>query len=253
MKITVIKRIFVFVILLSFFSVNAQKQRDYFIVKPPQTDSLAVFKVGMNAPFGTQFGFSYNFSPKLTLGIGGGAIMNSMYSYGHSVFVSNLETETFFDETTWTGRTLLLNAQYAFDRSYLKMEYELLSMNPQTYVTEDHVFDQMTYASVFPEDTLNVDGKVPLFSSHSYLGVYEGIVLFNMSPRFFVSAEGGVKFKVRSRYAFTLTNDIFDAYTDDQQSFLNRVEENIQGYFNEATLIPMLNIFLVYKLKTCDC
>ena len=244
--------------LLLLFTLNyfGQKSKNYFVIKPPQTDSLAILKLGGQAPFQYQFTLGFNFTKRLRLGFGLGvldgpeAAMMNMYARIGDRTENQIKV---LEDTEWSGSTSHLSAALTMNKFYWKFDLENVKFE-STFIPIFYMEnDKTSFESVFPDGTLTASTRIDMIPSQTYFASYIGTSLFNITKSFYVVGEIGIKKLINSNYRFTFSREVYQSLDELEKTYYDNLSAQMKANFSVSAFIPVINVYLVYKLKTCDC
>lgn len=246
-------RLILIVLVIISSTIAAQEQ---FIVKPPTTDSLAILKVGVQLPFQVQTSIGYNFTPKFRAGVQYGWVRNSLYNAGFNLInpVSELvQGKVLLDSVNWKGNSFGINFSRTFRNFYIRASLENANfIRNKLYVSKMPSTEAM-FNSAFPNDTLTSQSFLGFNSSQTFLDVSVGTSLLNISKKIYLVGEVSFRRIINSRYFFLLNPSGYDSLSDELKNYYLALEEDIKSTMNLAAFRPSVNLYLVYKLRTCDC
>jgi len=238
--------------------VRGQNTRNYIIVKPPQTDSLAILKIGGQIPFAYQFSLGYHFTKTIRIGVGLGFIDGpnpSMLSTYNKLGDRTYNQSMVLDQMQWRASTSHISMAYAFEsRFYLKADLEALNFEPTVVPIYYFENENTQFNAAFP-DLAPIDKNTGLYmgARQTYFSLYLGAALFHLTKRLYTVSEIGIKSLIGQNYNFAPSASALDDLDQSQQDYLQSLKVQMKANFNRSPFIPVINFYLVYKLKTCDC
>ena len=252
------KYIFILPFVLLLFPVTLQAQEEE---KP--VDSLILLKAGTQIPYSYNMILSYQFTPKIS-----GEITWNLFRPPYDNTIRNYMLNFGADEGKldvistgfWKGYSVGLGAAYHLNRkSYVKLGFRLGDMG-HVRVDHDNIQKRFGY-SIDPllpnnSDTAVTDTFDLIMTLRSRLynvNVAYGRNLFNISNRFFVNAEVGFNKVLGSRhYIGTINRTELQEDKGVQQLYKN-MEDDLRDIFWKYGFYPTINLYLVYRLRSCNC
>jgi gamma-glutamylcyclotransferase (GGCT)/AIG2-like uncharacterized protein YtfP len=113
--------------------------------------------------------------------------------------------------------------------------------------------DKTSFEYVFPDGTLTASTRIDMIPSQTYFASYIGTSLFNITKSFYVVGEIGIKKLINSNYRFTFSREVYQSLDELEKTYYDNLSAQMKANFAASAFIPVINVYLVYKLKTCDC
>lgn len=253
------KYIYSLILLFSTSFVFSQEKEYTIEEEEPKKDSLVFVKVGTQIPYQFNVDLAYNFSKRVSAELEIGVIPTS---FGKIITANmgelgmNADRLTLIEGFFTTGQVLGLGINYRFnDHAYVKLMGQMVDMTPQGI--DMNLFNTIYDVSFAEYEQMNdANELVPLqlmIKSRLYnMSIFYGRKLFDITERLSLYSELGLVKPIKVNNYFWPQN----YRLSEVQPFLEKIEsanKDLQDQFLKYTFIPTVNIYLYYRLKTCNC
>lgn len=241
-------------ILMSLFSIAQEKE--YTIGDDTEgNDSLIFIKVGSQIPYQINIDLAYNFSSRISGELEFGFINPSFASRildGYDAMGMPADVSSLINSFFKNGQVIGIGMNYRFkNESYLKGMFQMVDMTAN--LIDMDLLESVEGVSFADIEQTNSDGElVPmqLFVKNRLYNaaVFYGRRILPLSERLNINAEIGFIKTLGANNFFWARN-----YRNVNLDRMEEVNKSLNNSFRQFGFIPTLNIYLHYRLKTCDC